>query len=93
MLKKFIIERTVPGVGSTTPDGFCAIAKTSNKALNAIGGENIQWLESFIVGDGTYCVYLAKDEATVQEHAKKSGFPANRVCEVKAIIDPSTAAA
>jgi len=93
MLKKFVIEREVPGIGKNTAEGFCNIAKASNTALSAVGGDNIQWLESFVMQDGTYCVYLAKDEAAIREHAQKSGFPANRITEVKSIIDPSTARA
>lgn len=92
MLKKFIIERDVPGIHGNTPEGFCTIAKVSNKALNELGND-IQWQESFIVADKTYCVYLAKDKSIIEEHARKSGFPANRISEVVAIIDPSTASA
>jgi hypothetical protein len=92
MLKKFIIERDVPGIHSNTPEGFRSIAKVSNRALNELGND-IQWQESFIVADKTYCVYLAKDKSIIEEHARKSGFPANRVSEVVTIIDPSTATA
>lgn len=89
MLKKYIIEREVPGIGNNTPEGFCAIARTSNGALQKIGPD-VQWLESFVVDEKTYCVYLASDEENIREHAKLSGFPATRIREVKAIIDPST---
>jgi hypothetical protein len=92
MLKKFVIERDVPGIGGNTPEGFCSIAKVSNRALNEIS-KDIQWQESFVVADKTYCIYLAKDESLIEEHARKSGFPANRISEVVAIIDPSTATA
>jgi hypothetical protein len=92
MLKKFVIEREVPGIGSNTPDGFCAVAKQSNAALETIGPK-IQWLESFVVADKTYCIYLATDESVIREHARLSGFPANRVEGVRTVIDPSTAAA
>jgi hypothetical protein len=92
MLTKYIIERAVPGIGNNTPDGFCAIAKQSNAALGKIG-VGIQWLESYIAGDKTYCVYLAREESLIHEHARLSGFPANRVVEVRTVIDPSTAAA
>jgi hypothetical protein len=92
MLKKFVIERDVPGIGNNTPDGFCAIAKSSNSVLDTLGNE-IQWQESFIVADKTYCVYLAKDKAIIEEHAKRSGFPANKISEVMMVIDPSTAGA
>ncbi|UGQ45430.1 DUF4242 domain-containing protein [Massilia endophytica] len=92
MLKKFVIERDVPGIGSNTPDGFCAIAKTSNAALDALGND-IQWQETFVVADKTYCVYLAKDADIIRKHAETSGFPANRISEVVTVIDPSSAAA
>lgn len=90
MLKKFIIERDVPGIGNNNTEGFCNVAKASNTVLDALGND-IQWQESFIAADKTYCVYLAKDENIIREHARQSGFPANRISEVKRIIDPSTA--
>jgi hypothetical protein len=92
MLKKFIIERDVPGIGKTSPDGYCVIAKKSNTALDSLGND-IQWQESFVVADKTYCVYLAKDKAVIEEHAKRSGFPATTISEVMMVIDPSTAGA
>ncbi len=92
MLKKFVIERDVPGIGKTSPDGYCVIAKKSNAALDSLGND-IQWQESFVVADKTYCVYLAKDKAVIEEHAKRSGFPATRISEVMMVIDPSTAGA
>lgn len=92
MLKKFVIERDVPGIGKTTPDGYCVIAKSSNAVLDALGND-IQWQESFIVADKTYCVYLAKNREIIEEHAKRSGFPANKISEVMMVIDPSTAGA
>lgn len=67
-----------------------AAARTSNAALAAIGPK-IQWLESFVAADKTFCIYLAEDEAAIHEHAKRSGFPASRITEVKRIIDPTTA--
>lgn len=91
MLKKFIIERDVPGIGNSTPDGYCAIAKASNDVLDVLGNE-IQWQESFVVADKTYCVYLAANKGIIEEHAQRSGFPANRISEVMMVIDPSTAA-
>jgi len=92
MLRKYIIERDVPGVGGNTVEGFSAIAKKSSDTLNQLGTD-IQWQESFIVGDRTYCVYLARDENLIREHAERSGFPANRIEEVKYVLDPSHAAA
>ena len=92
MLKKYIIERDVPAIGLNTPDAFCAIAKSSNDVLRELGTD-IQWLESFVVADKTYCVYLARNEDVIREHSRLSGFPANRICEVMTVIDPSTAGA
>jgi hypothetical protein len=92
MLKKYMIEREVPGIGHNTPDGFCAIAKQSNAALESIGNQ-IQWLETFVTDDKTFCVYLASDVELIYEHARQSGFPANKVIPVRTIIDPSSAAA
>lgn len=91
MLKKYMIEREVPGIGNNSDEGFCTIAKVSNRSVNELG-KDIQWLESFVTKDKTYCVYLAKDESLIRAHAEKSGFPAQSIIEIKTIIDPSTAA-
>ena len=88
-MKRFLIEREIPGVGSLDAKGLRDAARTSNAALAKL--EDVQWIESFVVADKTYCVYLAKDEAAIREHAKLSGFPANRISEIKAKIDPATA--
>jgi hypothetical protein len=66
------------------------IAQKSNGVLEAIGPD-ILWIESYVTGDKAYCVYLAKDESMIRQHAHKSGFPANRIAEVKRMIDPTTA--
>ncbi len=92
MLRKFIIEREVPGIGTKDADGFREIARKSNQALARLGTD-IQWLESFVIADKTYCVYLATDEAVIRDHAASSGFPANRIEAVRTVLDPSTAAA
>lgn len=90
MLRKFVIEREVPGIGSNTPEGFCAAAGTSNAALAQLG-TRIQWVHSYVAGDKTFCIYLAESEELIHEHARISGFPANRVTEVVTMIDPTTA--
>ncbi|MSP42500.1 MAG: DUF4242 domain-containing protein [Alphaproteobacteria bacterium] len=90
-MKKYIIERDLPAIGSAEREALKAAAQTSNKALAEIGTD-IQWLESYVTADKTFCVYLAKDESLIHEHAKKSGFPANKVTEVRRMIDPTTAA-
>ena len=87
---KYVIEREIPGVGKNTAEGFCQVARTSNAAINKVG-EGIQWQESFVVADKTFCIYLADSEAKIREHAQKSGFPATRIHQVKAVIDPTTA--
>ncbi|MFZ5835859.1 MAG: DUF4242 domain-containing protein [Pseudomonadota bacterium] len=89
-MKKFIIERDLPAIGSAEREALKAAAQTSNKALAEIGTD-IQWLESYVAADKTFCVYLAKDESLIHDHAKKSGFPASKITEVRRMIDPTTA--
>jgi hypothetical protein len=89
-LRKFIIERDIPAVGSLDREQLRSAAAKSNEALREIGPD-IQWVESYVAGDKTFCVYLADSEATIREHAKLSGFPANTITEVRTVIDPMTA--
>jgi hypothetical protein len=89
-MPKYVIEREIAGAGKLTPDQLQGVAQKSCGVIKRIGPQ-IQWLESYVTDDKIYCVYIAPDEATVREHAKQGGFPANRVSEVKAIIDPTTA--
>ena len=88
-LKRFVIERDVPGVGLNDEAGFCALARVSNEALRRLG-KRIQWEHSYVTGDKIYCVYLAEDEQLVREHARIAGFPANLVTPVFAILDPTS---
>ncbi len=88
MLRKFVIEREVPGIGSQGPAGLGEAAKVSNGALARI--EGIQWQHSYVTADKTFCVYLAASEEQIREHARLSGFPANRITEVTEVIDPTT---
>jgi hypothetical protein len=90
-MRKFMIERELPKVGSLEWAQLRDAAKTSNAALRQLGPD-IQWVESFVAADKTFCVYLAKDEAVIQEHARISGFPASKVTEIKRMIDPTTEA-
>lgn len=90
-LKKYVIEREIPGVGSFTPEQLKGAAATSNEALAALGPK-VQWLQSFLVKDKTFCIYLAEDEEAIREHARLSGFPANRISEVAGLIDPASGA-
>lgn len=89
-MKKYIIERNIPAVGSLERDQLREAAAKSNQVLRELGPD-IQWLESFVAADKTFCVYLAKDEALIYEHAKRSGFPASKVTEISKMIDPTTA--
>ena len=89
-MPKFVIEREVPGAGSLTDTQIREIAQKSVNVLKEMGPK-IQWLHSYVTGDKVYCVYLAQDEAAIQEHAKRVGLPANRVSAVRRLIDASTA--
>jgi hypothetical protein len=86
---KFVIEREIPGAGKLTEEQLHAISQTSCSVLNEMGPK-IQWLHSYVTDDKIYCVYIAPDEATVREHAQKGGFPANRVSQVRTMIDPTS---
>jgi hypothetical protein len=90
-VKKYLIERNIPGVEQLNAEQLQGAAATSNTALAQLA-PRVQWLESFVTKDRTFCVYLAEDEAAVQEHARLSGFPATKVTEVARVIDPTTAA-
>jgi hypothetical protein len=91
-MPKYVIEREIPGAGNLTQEQLHGVAQKSCSVLKNLGPQ-IQWLESYVTGDKIYCVYIAPDEATVAEHAKQGGFPANRISEVKRMIDPTTAEA
>jgi cell division inhibitor SulA len=88
-MPKYVIERDIPNIGEVTPDQVIAISQKSCSVLNNLGPK-IQWLQSY---DRIYCVYIAPNEEMVREHAKQGGFPANRVSEVKQVIDPTSAEA
>jgi hypothetical protein len=89
-MHRYMIERNIPGVGQFTGQQLQKAAETSNAALHALAGK-VQWVESYVVDDKTFCIYLAENEAAVQEHARISGFPANKVTQVRGVIDPMTA--
>ena len=90
-MRKFIIEREIPKVGDFSDAQLAAAAATSNDALCTIGGRDIQWVHSYVTADRTYCFYLASDEQAIRRHSELSGFPADRISEVRHQIDPSTA--
>ena len=89
-MKTYMIERDIPGVDKLTAEQLKGAAATSNAALAQLA-PRIQWVESFVTQDKTFCVYRAEDEAVIQEHARLSGFPANRITEIAGKIDPATA--
>jgi len=89
-MPKFVIEREIPGAGNLSPQELQAISQTSCGVLQQMG-PSIQWLQSYVTGDKIYCVYIAPDEEVIRQHAQQGGFPANRVSEIKSIIDPTTA--
>ena len=89
-MPKYIIEREIPGAGSLTAEDLQGISQKSCGILNDMGPK-IQWVESYVTDDKIYCVYIAPDEATVKAHAEQGGFPANRISQIKTMIDPTTA--
>ena len=89
-MPKYVIERDVPGVGKLSAQEVQGLAQKSCSVLSKLGPQ-IQWLQSYVTGDKIYCVYIAPNEEMVREHARQGGFPANRISEVKQIIDPITA--
>jgi hypothetical protein len=88
-LRRFIIERDIPKVGTFERDQLRGAAAKSNEVLHQLGPD-IQWVESYVAADKTFCVYLAKDEAIIQKHAQISGFPATKITEISKTIDPTT---
>ncbi|MGA2000410.1 MAG: DUF4242 domain-containing protein [Terriglobales bacterium] len=88
-MPKYVIEREIPGAGKLTRDELHAISQKSCGVLRNLGPQ-VQWVESFVTPDKIYCVYIAPDENAVREHARQGGFPANRISEVKTMIDPTT---
>lgn len=89
-MPKYLIEREIPGAGNMTPRQLQSVAQTSCGVLQKLGSQ-IQWLQSYVTGDKIYCVYIAPNEEMVSEHAKQGGFPADRISEIKTMIDPTTA--
>ncbi len=89
-MPKFVIEREIPEAGKLSAEELQGISQKSCGVLQQMG-QQIQWVESYVTDDKIYCVYIAPDEATVREHAQQGGFPANRVSEVRSVIDPTTA--
>lgn len=89
-MRKFVIEREIPAVGTLEREELKAAAQKSNEALNQLAPD-VQWIHSYVAGDRTFCIYLATDESFIHKHAEISGFPATRVVEIGKMIDPTTA--
>jgi hypothetical protein len=89
-MPKYVIEREIPGVGKLSREQLQAISQKSCAVLNNLG-PRIQWVESYVMDDKIYCVYIAPNEELIREHARQGGFPANRISEVRTVIDPTTA--
>jgi len=88
-MPKYLIEREIPGAGNLSANELQAISQKSCGVLNKMGPQ-IQWVQSYVTGDKIYCVYIAPNEQMVREHARQGNFPANRVTQITAIIDPTT---
>lgn len=89
-MPRYVIERDIPGAGDLSSSELNAISRKSCTVLDALGPQ-IQWVQSYVTGDKVYCVYIAPNEELIREHARQGGFPANRISEVRSIIDPVTA--
>lgn len=91
-MPKYVIEREIPNAGELSAEELQGISQKSCSVLNQLG-PSIQWVQSFVTGDKVYCVYIAPNEELIRQHAEQGGFPANRISEVKQVIDPTTAEA
>ena len=91
-MPKYLIEREIPGAGKLSPEELQAISQKSCSVLAKLGHKT-QWLQSYVMEDKIYCVYIAPNEEAIREHARQGGFPANRISEVKTVIDPTTGGA
>lgn len=88
-MPKYVIEREIPGAGNLTSAELQGVAQTSCNVLRTMGPQ-IQWVESYVTGDKVYCIYISPNEEMIREHARQGGFPANRISEIKTVIDPTT---
>ncbi len=89
-MPKYVIEREIPGAGNMSPQELQSVSQKSCSVLQNQGPQ-IQWLHSYVTSDKIYCIYIAPNEEMVREHAQQGGFPANRISEIKTVIDPTTA--
>jgi hypothetical protein len=89
-MPQYLIERNIPGAGNLTPEQLKGISQKSCGVLSGMGPQ-IQWVHSYVTGDQIHCIYRAPNEEMVREHARQGGFPADKVSEIKTVIDPTTA--
>jgi uncharacterized protein DUF4242 len=89
-MPKYVIERDLPSIGNITPDQVRDVSQKSCSVLNSLG-PRIQWLHSYVTADKIYCIYIAPNEEMIRAHARQGGFPANRISEVRLMIDPTSA--
>jgi hypothetical protein len=89
-MPKYVIEREIPGAGNLSPEDLQGISQKSCSVLQNLGPQ-IQWVQSYVTGDKIYCIYIAPSEDMIRAHAQQGGFPANRISEIKTVIDPTTA--
>ena len=89
-MPKYVMERDIPGAGGMTADDLVAASQKSCSVLNKLGAE-IQWIHSYVTDDNIYCIYTAPNKDLIEEHARESGFTANRISEVRSMIDPTRA--
>ena len=88
-MRKFIIEREIPAIGRAESSELAAVSRQSNRTLKSYR-PHVQWIQSYVAADKTFCVYVAANEETLREYAANSGFPADKITEIKAVIDPAT---
>jgi hypothetical protein len=88
-MPKYLIEREIPGAGRLTPEELQGVSQKSCSVLNRLGPQ-IQWVQSYVTDDKVYCVYIAPSEEIIRRHAEEGGFPANRISEIRTVIDPTT---
>ena len=91
-MPKYVIERSLPGAGRLSPAELAAVSDKSCSVLRGLGPQ-VQWVQSYVTGDKIYCIYIAPSEDLIREHARRGGFPADRISEIMAVIDPTTAEA
>lgn len=89
-MRKFLIERAIPAIGRAESSELAAVSRQSNRVLRHYR-PNVQWIQSYVAADKTFCIYVAANEEILREYAAKSGFPADKITEIKTVIDPSTA--